>query len=118
MQGRQVSAMADATIDEMQARCSGWQITPDGNATTGRYWSARPAAEAFKPPTFTYEQLQRGLRTVVYQADLLLLGRAIAEQDRLRQEMRDAGEVPFDGQVYVPGDSVPASVGLAVVRHG
>lgn len=95
--------MADAvvTIETVREHWPAWRISIEGNVTTGRYYGARPRLEEVKPPVWDVDQLRRGLRTVVWDADPLQLFGKIAEQERLRREMIEHGEQPLDGRHFL-----------------
>lgn len=104
--------MADAviTIETVREHFPQWRVSDEGNMATGPYYGARPRAEEYKPPTFDVGQLKRGLATVVWAADPTALFAKIAEQERLRREMAEAGEQPLDGRTYVETEKTLAVV--------
>lgn len=82
-----------------------WQIQhkPD-EMNGGAVYVGHPKAEEIQPPVFEQPQMVRGLRNRVVEKDLGEFERQIGLQDKLRRQMADAGERPFDGTTYVEAE--------------
>lgn len=89
------------TIDGVRRAWPQWRIERVDDDLTGCTYVARPVAEAKRPPVWEHRQLLRGLKSHVKHEDLRELELQIGLQDKLRRQMADAGETPFDGETYV-----------------
>lgn len=89
------------TIDGVRRAWPQWRIEHRGDEANGYIYVGRPVTEMKQPPVWEWEQLIRGLKNRVAEEDLGEFERQIGLQDRLRRQLFDQGETPFDGKTYV-----------------
>lgn len=90
------------TLDEIRRAWPQWRIEHRGDEMIGGYvYVGRPVDEETQPPVWEHHQLLRGLKSRVVHEDIREFERQIALQDKLRRQMADEGETPYDGRTYV-----------------
>lgn len=89
------------TIDGIRRAWPQWRIEHVGTETDGYVYVGHPRAEEKKPPVWEHAQMIRGLRNRVTEEDIREFERQIGLQDKLRRQMADEGDAPFDGATYV-----------------
>lgn len=96
------------TIDDVQDEWPQWWIEDRGTV-----YVAHPIAELKKPPVWEWEQMVRGLMNRIVAEDLGELARQIGLQHKLREQLADEGEAPYDGRTYVEIERAGDGISLA-----
>lgn len=102
------------SIEDLRAAWPQWQIGRREDEQNGGFaYVAQPLDEVKKPPVFEQPQLAQGLRNRVAEVDLGALERQIGLQHKLREQLANEGQTPFDGRTYIEVERVRDGISLA-----